>query len=60
LESDYIQKKIGEISPIVTNTDLIKSRRRGDKQDYHDTAFLAIIKTLNLLSYFYLEINAIY
>jgi hypothetical protein len=59
-ESDYIQKKNGEISRIVTDTDLMKDLGLHDEQDYHDARSAAIIKILNRLDDFYLEINALY
>jgi hypothetical protein len=59
-ETDYIQKKNGEISRIVTDTDLMKDRGLHDEQDYHDATSAAIIKILNRLGDFYLEINALY
>ena len=51
---ELYSEKNGEISHIVTDTDLMKAQRLRDEQSYHDAVSLAIIKILNRLGYFYL------
>jgi hypothetical protein len=57
---ELYSEKNGEMSQIFTDMDLMKGQWRRDEWGYHDAVFLAIIKILNQLSYFYLEIDTLY